>query len=233
SEAGGGGAKGPGNITPAPTHRSIMTNHKPSSVYERLMLSMVCLAVFIFGSSLAHAHPLGNFTINHFTRIEISHDRLKLHGVIDMAEIPTFQEVPKIDTNGDGKASTEELDAWVNSGAGQLAGGMLLTVDGARVPLSVVTRSIRLQPGAGGLETLRIELDLAGQFSAVGANHVRKLKFEDANYFDRIGWREIVVAPLTGTTIFDSSAFGNGISNELRSYPQELLAAPLNERNAE
>src|SRR5262249_52702412 len=204
-----------------------------SAIHKWLMLFFVFLTILIPGSSLALAHPLGNFTINHFTRIEVSSDCVKLHGVIDMAEIPTFQELQKIDTDGDGKASTVELDAYVSNAANQSAGGMSLIVDGVRVPLSVVAKKLSLPSGAGGLETLRIELDLVGEFSAVGAVPVRKLQFEDANYSDRIGWREIVAAPLCGTTMFNSSAFGNGISNELRSSPQDRLAAPLNERNVE
>ena len=38
------------------------------------------------------AHPLGNFTVNQFTRIEPSGRRVYLVTVaLDMAEIPTFQ----------------------------------------------------------------------------------------------------------------------------------------------
>jgi ABC-type nickel/cobalt efflux system permease component RcnA len=179
------------------------------------------------------AHPLGNFTINHFTRIEVGNDRVKLHSVIDMAEIPTFQELQKIDTNADGKASTEELDAYVNRATGEWANAMLLTVDDMNVPLQLVSKNISLPRGAGDLETLRVEMDLVGQLSGVGTGEVHKLRFADANYSDRIGWREIVVAPLSGITIFNSSAFANGISDELKSYPQDLLAAPLDERSAQ
>jgi len=208
----------------------MMTKH---SVCKRLTLPALCLAILFFGSSFAQAHPLGNFTINHFTRVEVGNDRVKLHSVIDMAEIPTFQELQKIDTNGDGKASTEELDAYVNRAAGEWANGMLLTVDDMNVPLRLIAKNVSLPRGAGDLETLRVEMDLIGQLSGVGTDEVHKLRFADANYSDRIGWREIVVAPLSGITISNSSAFANGISDELKSYPQDLLAAPLDERSAQ
>jgi ABC-type nickel/cobalt efflux system permease component RcnA len=110
---------------------------------------------------------------------------------------------------------------------------MLLTVNGARVPLKVVAKNASLPAGAGGLETLRVELDLEGQLSGVSVAEVRNLRFVDGNYSDRIGWREVVVTPLSGITIFNSSAYGNGLSNELRSYPAGLLAAPLDERSAQ
>ena len=40
----------------------------------------------------AAAHPLGNFSVNHQTRVKISRDRIDLLYILDQAEIPTFQE---------------------------------------------------------------------------------------------------------------------------------------------
>src|SRR3989454_4286150 len=212
---------------------SIMRHHNWFSVWERLGLSALIAAVLILGSSAASAHPLGNFTVNHFTRIDLINDALKIHGVIDMAEIPTFQELQKMATKGDGTASSEELDEYAIRTADQLARQISLLVDGRGVPLTVFAKQVSLPAGAGGLKTLRIEFDLAGQFSAGSITQVRELKFEDNNYADRIGWREIVARPLSGIKIFNSSAFGNGISDELRAYPSGTLTAPLDERTAQ
>jgi ABC-type nickel/cobalt efflux system permease component RcnA len=150
-----------------------------------------------------------------------------------MAEIPAFQELDRIDTNGDGKASAVELHQYADQAAGQLADRLLVSVNGARVPLTVLTKNASLLAGAGGLETLRFELDLVGEFSKVGATEACDLRLEDENYPERIGWREIVVVPLSGITVFNSSAFGNGLSDELKSYPSGMLAAPLAEREAQ
>lgn len=210
-----------------------MKNRQLLLVRKRVAPAALSLVILAFAWSAAFAHPLGNFTINHFTRIEVGNDQVKLHGVIDMAEIPTFQELQKIDADGDGKASTAELSEYLDRAAGQWVDRMVLTLDGTRVPLKVAAKSASLLPGAGGLETLRVEMDLVGQASEAGAAEVRNLQFEDANYPDRIGWREIVVAPLSGVTIFNSSAFGNGLSEELKSYPAGMLAAPLAESAAE
>src|ERR1041385_4590829 len=105
-----------------------------------VLFVLLCGWMF-FGASFALAHPLGNFTVNHFTRIEVGNDRVNLHSVIDMAEIPAFQELQKIDTNGDGKASSEELDVYLNSAAGQWTNAMLLTLDGVHVPLRLVAKN--------------------------------------------------------------------------------------------
>ena len=45
-------------------------------------------------AAVASAHPLGNFTINRFARVEVAGDRLYVRYVVDMAEIPTLQRVP-------------------------------------------------------------------------------------------------------------------------------------------
>lgn len=210
-----------------------MKDRKILPVFKHAAPAALSLVILVFGASAVFAHPLGNFTINHFTRVEVGNDSVKLRGVIDMAEIPTFQELQEIDRDGDGNASTAELSEYVDRAAGQWVERMSLAVDGARLPLSVVAKHASLQPGAGGLETLRVELDLVGPLSDVQAAAVHQLRFEDANYPDRIGWREIVVRQLSGVTIFNSSAFGNGLSDELKSYPAGMLAAPLAERKVE
>jgi nickel/cobalt transporter (NicO) family protein len=189
------------------------------------------LATVAVASTQSFAHPLGNFTINHFSKIQVGPGRVEIHGVIDMAEIPTFQELQTIDANGDGQTSETELNDYVRRAAGPLAEQMILMVDGARVPLTLTAQTAKLPLGAGGLSTLRLELNLEGRFPGNGETHI--LTFEDRNYSDRIGWREIVAAPASGITIFNSSAYSNGLSDELRAYPEGLLAAPLDERRAQ
>jgi len=179
----------------------------------------------------AAAHPLGNFTINHFARIEAGPQRIAIHYVIDMAEIPAFQELQKIDSDGDGSPSADEINAYAEQTGARLADGIVITVDGAPLHVNAAQCNVTLPPGAGGLATLRIECDFAGKFDAQGATH--RLRFEDMNYRDRIGWREIVVASGSGVGIFDSTAFGNGLTDALKGYPEDSLSAPLDERIAE
>ena len=60
--------------------------------------------------ALASAHPLGNFTINHFAALRVDGGQVALDVVIDRAEIPTFQERQKLDANGDGGLSPAEQE---------------------------------------------------------------------------------------------------------------------------
>ncbi len=56
------------------------------------------------------AHPLGNFTVNHYAGIRVEPDRIVVDLVIDEAEIPTFQDRLRIDTDGDGVISDDEAN---------------------------------------------------------------------------------------------------------------------------
>ncbi len=59
-------------------------------------------------AGVALAHPLGNFTINHYAGIRVEPSRVLLDVVIDEAEIPTFQATQAYDLDGDGTLSATE-----------------------------------------------------------------------------------------------------------------------------
>ena len=54
------------------------------------------------------AHPLGNFTINHYNGLEFTPSKVVDHAVIDTAEIPTISEEKQVDADGDGQTSATE-----------------------------------------------------------------------------------------------------------------------------
>jgi nickel/cobalt exporter len=200
----------------------------------RQFLLAACLLI---GSGLfpepAGAHPLGNFTVNHFSRLKIDDNGVRITYIIDMAEIPAFQELRIADTDGNGITSPAELNAYVARVASSYVDGLQLEEDGRPEHLTVDSSKITALPGAGGLQTLRLEYELAGpahQARAVAPHHLR---YRDTNQKDRIGWRELVTTPGSNVTIFDSSVFSNSVSNDLRSYPADMLASPLDEDQAD
>jgi nickel/cobalt exporter len=139
---------------------------------RRLVLLAVAASALAL-PTLAAAHPLGNFTINRFSRIEAPGPRLYVRYVLDMAEIPTYQ-AGRIDTN---------------VYASRIAENAHLVVDGRRAPLVPVRSALAHPLGAGGLHTTRLEVVLAGP-----KLHGRiSVAYLDNNYADRIGWKEIVV----------------------------------------
>jgi len=195
------------------------------------VLAVVAVLALLLCTIEAGAVALGNFTINHFTRIEVGADHVRLRAVVDIAEIPTFQELQTINSNG--VPSKEELNAYLEREAAKYGDGLVLRVDDVRVPLRIVDKSIALPQGAGGLQTLRIVCDYEAALKASDVGGEHHMRFEDTNNAGRIGWHELVVLPAPGVAVFNSNAFGNGVTDELKAYPQDMLAAPLNERTAE
>jgi len=176
------------------------------------LLALVAALAFV---ASAAAHPLGNFTINRYSRIEPSGDRLYALYVLDLAEIPTFQAKPEVDAKGDAAYGTEL--------ASSLARHVEATVGGRPVVLHAVKHVLAFPPGQAGLRTTRLEVLLASPPLARGG----ALTYHDGNYEGRIGWKEIVVRAGSGAHVTGSSAPSNSISHELLSYPKNLLQSPL------
>jgi hypothetical protein len=117
-------------------------------------LALAVIALFVL-PAIALAHPLGNFTINHYAGVRIETDRVLLDVVIDQAEIPAFQARQKLDTNEDGEVSDPELEAGRVTSCATLADDLDLAVGGEHLPLTSTAAGLELRPGVGGLSTLR------------------------------------------------------------------------------
>ncbi len=176
------------------------------------------------------AHPLGNFTINHFAALRVATDRVDVDVVIDRAEIPAFQERQRLDANGDGSLQDAELAGQGQAACASLAPDLHLAVGGAPVGLTLGAAGLSFPPGAGGLTTMRLVCEYRGSPGAAIAGRT-SLTFEDASFAERIGWREIVVAGDGVTVAGRGSVQLSGVSNRLTSYPANLLTQPLDERS--
>ena len=140
--------------------------------------------LFAFWAGVALAHPMGNFSVNHYARIVPREGGADILYVLDLGEVPTFElKQPALEF-------VRHLD---------------ITIGGRRVEPTVVSTHSALAPGVGGMKTLRVEFRLAVSGSG-------QLVYEDRNYLDRAGWKEIVV--------------GNGPdrSQALTAYPRDPAA---------
>jgi ABC-type nickel/cobalt efflux system permease component RcnA len=195
---------------------------------KRNLLILSGLLILISAFSAA-AHPLGNFSVNQYSRLEVEKSRIKIRQVLDLAEIPTFQLQNEIDADKDGTLSQTELNAYAERlTPGHLA-NLSLTVNNQPAEILTQSKNIALQNGAGNLPTLRIEWNLTSDLPNVSA--VNQVRFENKNYIERIGWNEIVLNRVGNVNIFDTNAYGSG-TDEIKSYPPENLNAPLAERTA-
>jgi ABC-type nickel/cobalt efflux system permease component RcnA len=147
-----------------------------------------------------------------------------------LAEIPTFQESQKIDADRNGELTRAELDNYVETLTPAYLANLNLSIANQPIELRAESKNISTPSGEGNLPTLRVEWNLVGDFTA--ADSTNRVSFENKNYAERVGWNEIVVARAEGINVYDSTAFANSLSNELRDYPQDLLNAPLAEQRA-
>ena len=194
----------------------------------RLAVVFVLSVAFVGASALgASAHPLGNFTTNVYSGLRVLPGEIRINYVVDLAEIPALQAIQTMDADGDGSADEDELQAWADARAVEWHTGLSLQVDGGDVDLRVLDARALLEPGQGGLDILRFEGNFAAGVSDSGA-----LTYEDANFEGQIGWREITAVGQNGAALAGSSVPADSVSDALRSYPEDLLASPLDVRIA-
>ena len=179
------------------------------------------VAAFVLGltvvwSGSASAHPLGNFTVNHYAGLDISADRLAIDYVLDLAEIPTFQFRDTITPDPVAACSV-------------IAHDLVVTLDGAPVLVSVAKGSVSFRPGQAGLDTLRLECAFGAPWSLGASPH--DLTFADGSYPDRIGWREIT-AHAEGLAI-DTRLPESTVTERLMRYPQDAFASSPDARTGE
>ncbi len=192
--------------------------------------ALAAAALVILLPAVASAHPLGNFTINHYAGLNVGRDGVDVDIVIDMAEIPTFQERQTMDTDQDGSVSDEEAAAWSVTACADQLGSLQLAVGGTPVPIAVGTTSATFLPGAGGLSTLRLECADRATFAAAMTTPAT-ITFSDTSWSERIGWREIV-ATGDGTSLDTHGLPATSPSKKLTAYPAAMIAQPLDIRSA-
>ena len=169
------------------------------------------------------AHPLGNFTINRYSRLSVGAKQLQLLYVLDMAEIPAHAERAQIDTNGDGELSTGEVDRYRTAAAEALLQGVELEIDGTVTRLELQSATLRFSSGQAGLPTLRLEVTAHTAALRAGEHNVH---YADRNYGDRLGWQEIVASAEPGASLALASVPAQDRSQALTTYPQDLLNDP-------
>ncbi|MFF6958964.1 hypothetical protein [Streptomyces sp. NPDC008317] len=192
------------------------------------------------------AHPLGNFTVNRYDGLTVRPDRIDDLAVVDTAEIPTLQAKAAMDTDHDGALSPAEAAAHAHTACTDLARGIDATLGGdtgaaggsgtaggaggARrsraLRFGLTDASFRLVPGQAGLDTGRLECRLSAPASPGRGDTIALATGVDSS---RIGWHEIT-AHGDGVRIGSSDVPAVSVSRELRAYPADLLADPLDQR---
>ena len=180
------------------------------------------------------AHPMGNFSINHYAGIHVGQSSIELRYIVDLAEIPTYQEMQ--DANIVTQVGDPSLRPYLARQAATWLNGLLVTIDNKPAHLSVISTTVIFPPGAGNLPTMKIGVvyrailkqNLSGPIS---------LHYRDDNFPGHAGWKEIVVTAADGITIDTApdgtQSFKIDRSAQLTDYPTNLLNSPPQDLEAQ
>ncbi|MEV6357876.1 nickel/cobalt transporter [Streptomyces hydrogenans] len=192
-----------------------------------LLITACCLVTP--ATAAAPAHPLGNFTVNYHTGLALHPDRIDATVIVDRAEIAAVQERPRIDTNHDGTLNDAETVRYATTSCAVLAGQLHLSTPAGPARWSTQTARLTWQPGEAGLKTSRLTCAYTTAAPLARGGDINVRTGYDTT---RIGWREITVKG-TGLAITGTQLPAVSPTNELRRYPPDPLATPLDQRTAE
>lgn len=155
--------------------------------------------------ALVPAHPLGNFSVNQLVSLSLHPDRVAAVAIVDLAELPTLQFTPSCD---------------------DVARDVAVTIDGKRLHWTLSSTRLDREPGAAGLDTTRLTCELTAPATL---DRPTDIEIVNGHLPERLGWRELTA---TGDGVTVTGLPSASVTNQLRSYPDDLLSSPLDVRSA-
>ena len=182
-------------------------------------LLLVVVAVGLQG------HPMGNFSVNHYARFEVTANGVELTYVLDLAELPTFDLLRSWQLERNSDRRLLEAKAWEQ--AGEWLAKLQIQVDSKPVRPRLEHADLVIADGAGDLPVLRIASK--AKINPAGGT----LDYEDLNFPNRAGWKEIVIVAEGGATLLRASQSDRDLSHALTQYPPDPTVAPPQDLRAE
>ncbi|MCB0161896.1 MAG: hypothetical protein KDD83_27345, partial [Caldilineaceae bacterium] len=198
-------------INPLFTNGLPRTRRRHGRTLGRLLV--VALAALLL-PVVATAHPLGNFSVNRYAKLDVHHTHVDLLYIVDMAEIPTLQARNAAGLDADPAARPEAETAYAATQAAALAEHLRLEIDGRAVPLMLNSSTVDFPVGQAGLLTQRLTLHLRATDDALDGRG--DLVFTDDNFPGRLGWQEVIVRAGPEMQLVTSDVPAQDVSNELR-----------------
>src|SRR5580692_264259 len=131
------------------TRKETLMRVKPPSVARAIGLLLL-----LSMAPAAFAHPMGNFSINHYSKIIPGEHAIEVDYIIDMAEIPTFQQMQESAVVP--KANDPSVVPYLQRESEALKQALSLLADGKLLTLQTVSRQAIFPAGAGGLPTMKM-----------------------------------------------------------------------------
>ncbi len=193
---------------------------------KRLLFSLLALGLLL--APRGFAHPMGNFSVNHYSKISFEKDGVRVTYIIDLAEIPTYQELQQ--GNVTANVADPAVMHFVESRGVELGRGLSLMVGGTHLPLHLVSSQVIFPPGAGGLPTMKMGFVYQAPYPPDHGS--ASLQYSDNNFPGHAGWKEIVAIAQPGASFISSSVPQTDRSAELSNYPTDLLNSPPQDLSA-
>ena len=193
-------------------------------MFRRAIMIVWATVSVILSPSFGAAHPMGNFSVSHYSAIRVGKEAVEIKYILDLAEIPTFQEMQE---NGIAPDSNNAgTRAFLRRKITQLRDGLSLRIGGKPRSLEAATSEVIFPPGAGGLPTMKIAVRFTANFNRDSADAERVLEYRDDNFPGRAGWKEIVARADREVNLLESNTPARDRSRELTDYPTDLLDSP-------
>jgi len=192
-------------------------------MHTKRLAPLLLLLLSLLMTRPMYAHPMGNFSVNHYSKITLKSDRISIRYFIDLAEIPTYQELQS--GNVTAVANDAAVRRFIAARGLELGHGLSLRVDGKPVTLHLTSSGVIFPPGAGGLPTMKMGFVYDGTYPATVDREHATINYADNNYPGHSGWKE-VIADDVGGSLLKSSVPAKDRSAELSNYPTDLLTSP-------
>src|SRR5713226_2213741 len=160
------------------------------AMYHRIIFAALLAAFAVLTPRSGSAHPLGNFSISHYSGIRVGKDFVDVRYIADMAEIPTFQEIQE--SGFVPQAGDPSLEKFLTRKAEALKEGLLMEINGRRLSLNTDSKEVIFPPGAGGLPTMKIGVLYRAKMDGNVPTSKQGLYYRDGNFQGRAGWKEII-----------------------------------------
>lgn len=189
-----------------------------------LLCTGLLAAAVLCAPAAGHAHPMGNFSISHYAAIRVLATSIEVRYVLDLAEIPTFQEIQ--DSGIVAEAGHASVGPYLARKAETLGSGLVLELNGRRLTLERGAREILFTPGAGDLPTMKLGIVYRAALDARALQPQNHLVYRDGNYPERAGWKEVIADTGPRVAVLEASVPERDRSRALADYPTDLLNSP-------
>src|SRR5271167_3726271 len=110
-------------------------------------VTLLLLGLLPLSPTRASAHPMGNFSINHYAQITVDATSVRILYLLDFAEIPTYQDIRQYGFTA--KNDDPTLALYLSKQAELLRAGITVDDSGRPLQLVCVSQQARFAEGAG------------------------------------------------------------------------------------